>query len=52
MHNIEYKVGIILRINVNEFLFFEVEFYRFKALIALYFLGTGLRYFQKKSRCL
>ncbi len=26
MHNIEYKVGIILRINVNEFLFFEVDF--------------------------
>jgi len=26
MHNIEYKVGIILRINVNELLFFDVGF--------------------------
>ena len=26
MHNIEYKVGIILRINVNKLLFFDVGF--------------------------
>jgi hypothetical protein len=26
MHNIKYKVGIMLQINVNEFDFFEVNF--------------------------